>query len=305
MWKSSAAGRNADALYRPLRTPPSHARAARPLRLREHLSRSAPPPPPPAPGVESCGKSNFYGAFVLNRPVVLHAIDATPARWRGDAGSSPLGGASTAASSPSDLVKMSGAPDPLVDSQVAPPRGGFSYRRCRLVRHLACDAARRRRPGQPPPHAFPRPPEKRAADADAGPVGRPVQGPKVLGRADGVEDLVRDQTFVPANIRGVRRRPAAPKRKRPVSATTTSAPAQIHAAPAPAPAAARRGRRLLRVHGRRDAGAAGAGAVLIALLAFMRVLVWGECADPTVRCFGRGVRCRVRRSRNEGTGTER
>jgi len=58
----------------------------------------------------------------------------------------------------------------------------------------------------------------------------------VLGRADGVEDLVRDQTFVPANIRGVRRRPAAPKRKRPVSATTTSAPAQIHAAPAPAPA---------------------------------------------------------------------
>ena len=30
------------------------------------------------------------GAFVLNRRVVLHAIDATPARWRGDAGSSPL-----------------------------------------------------------------------------------------------------------------------------------------------------------------------------------------------------------------------
>ena len=30
-------------------------------------------------------KSKFYGAFVLNRPVDLHAIDATPARWRGDA----------------------------------------------------------------------------------------------------------------------------------------------------------------------------------------------------------------------------
>ena len=28
-------------------------------------------------------KSKFYGAFVLNRRVVLHAIDATPARWRG------------------------------------------------------------------------------------------------------------------------------------------------------------------------------------------------------------------------------
>ena len=35
-------------------------------------------------------KSKFYGAFVLNRRVVLHAIDATPARWRGGAGSSPL-----------------------------------------------------------------------------------------------------------------------------------------------------------------------------------------------------------------------
>ena len=42
-------------------------------------------------------KSKFYGAFVLNRRVDLYAIDATPARWRGDAGSSPLDGASTAA----------------------------------------------------------------------------------------------------------------------------------------------------------------------------------------------------------------
>ena len=48
----------------------------------------------------------FYGAFVLNRRVVLHAIDATPARWRGDAGSSPLDRARTAASLPrNDLVK--------------------------------------------------------------------------------------------------------------------------------------------------------------------------------------------------------
>ena len=31
-------------------------------------------------------KSKFYGAFI-------HAIDAMPARWRGDAGSSPLDGA--------------------------------------------------------------------------------------------------------------------------------------------------------------------------------------------------------------------
>ena len=33
-------------------------------------------------------KSKFYGAFALNRRVDLHAIDATPVRWRGDAGSS-------------------------------------------------------------------------------------------------------------------------------------------------------------------------------------------------------------------------
>ena len=45
-------------------------------------------------------KSKFYGAFVLNHRVVLHAIDATPARWRGDADSAPFDGASTAASSP-------------------------------------------------------------------------------------------------------------------------------------------------------------------------------------------------------------
>ena len=50
--------------------------------------------------LQTVWKSNFYGAFVLNRRVDLHAIDATRARWRGDAGSSPLDGASTAASSP-------------------------------------------------------------------------------------------------------------------------------------------------------------------------------------------------------------
>jgi hypothetical protein len=48
-------------------------------------------------------KSKFYGAFVLNHRVVLHAIDATPVRWRGDAGSSPLDRARTAASSPRNV----------------------------------------------------------------------------------------------------------------------------------------------------------------------------------------------------------
>ena len=48
--------------------------------------------------VDLCG-NQIYGAFVLNRRVDLHAIDATPARWRGDDGSSPLDGASAATSS--------------------------------------------------------------------------------------------------------------------------------------------------------------------------------------------------------------
>ena len=38
----------------------------------------------------TCVEIKIYGAFVLNQRVVLHAIDETPARWRGDAGSSPL-----------------------------------------------------------------------------------------------------------------------------------------------------------------------------------------------------------------------
>jgi hypothetical protein len=50
------------------------------------------------PAMTPVWKSKIYGAFVLNRRVVLHAIDATPARWRGDAGSSPLDRARTAAS---------------------------------------------------------------------------------------------------------------------------------------------------------------------------------------------------------------
>jgi hypothetical protein len=53
-----------------------------------------------------CVVIKFNGAFVPNRPVDLHAIDATPARWRGEVGSSPLDGASAATSSPrNDLVK--------------------------------------------------------------------------------------------------------------------------------------------------------------------------------------------------------
>ena len=50
--------------------------------------------------VTTVWKSKFYDAFVLNRRVDLHAIDATPARLRCGAGSSQLDGASMTASSP-------------------------------------------------------------------------------------------------------------------------------------------------------------------------------------------------------------
>ena len=42
------------------------------------------------PQYVSVWKSKCYGASVLNRRVDVDAIDTAPARWRGDAGSSPL-----------------------------------------------------------------------------------------------------------------------------------------------------------------------------------------------------------------------
>jgi hypothetical protein len=50
----------------------------------------------PLLGAALCGNQNCVRAA---RSVDLHAIDATPARWRGDVGFSPLDGASAATSS--------------------------------------------------------------------------------------------------------------------------------------------------------------------------------------------------------------
>ena len=58
--------------------------------------------------VDTCVEIKIYGAFVLNHRAVLHAIDATPARWRGDAVSSPLDRARTAASSPRKCTRHTG-----------------------------------------------------------------------------------------------------------------------------------------------------------------------------------------------------
>ena len=51
------------------------------------------PTPYPTPQPAPVWKSKFRRAFVPNRRVDLHAVDAASARWRGDAGSSPLDGA--------------------------------------------------------------------------------------------------------------------------------------------------------------------------------------------------------------------
>ena len=115
---------------------------------------------------------------------------------------------------------------------------------------------------------FPRPPEKRAAAptrARSGRRGR--RGPKVLGRADGVEgpgarspcagDLrAGEHTRCPAPASGAQagRRTT---RERDDDVGAGAAHHRWRAAPAPAPAAPVLGRRLLRVHGtckHRDAG---------------------------------------------------
>ena len=58
-------------------------------------------------------------AAVAAASVARHAIDAAPARRRGDVNSSPLDRARTAASSPrNDLEELSGAPDALVDFHI-------------------------------------------------------------------------------------------------------------------------------------------------------------------------------------------
>ena len=76
-------------------------------------------------------KSKFYSVFVLNHRVVLHAVDAMPARWRGNAGSYPLDRARSAASSRrNDLVKNCRAPDALVDFHTGPGTTSTSLMLC-------------------------------------------------------------------------------------------------------------------------------------------------------------------------------
>merc|ERR1712091_527662 len=76
--------------------------------------------------VAACVEIKIYAGRVLNHRVVLHAIDATPARRRGGANSSPLDRARTAASSPPDaLVDFhTGRGDALRGHGLVLPSGG-------------------------------------------------------------------------------------------------------------------------------------------------------------------------------------
>ena len=107
-------------------------------------------------------KSKFYGTFVLNHRIILHAIDATPARWRGDAGSSSLDRARTAASSPrNDLVKNCRvAPDALVDFHTGIDRLTMFLTNKNSIREVLLFPAMK-------PEASPPPPPPPGDDADA------------------------------------------------------------------------------------------------------------------------------------------
>ena len=80
--------------------------------------------------VSFCAETKFTGAFVMNSRVDLHAIDATPARWRGGVGSSPLDGTSAAMRSPRNDL----APDTLVDFHTGRTTCGGRRRASRVAR---------------------------------------------------------------------------------------------------------------------------------------------------------------------------
>ena len=117
--------------------------------------------------------------------VVLHAIDATPARWRGDAGSSPLDRARSAASSPrNDLVKNCRVHPThwLICTQVLAREDGLCKSR-RKVRCIDRTLRRRRRGGLRDLSARQ---DRRAAEYSVGAaLGEPHGGlPVSAGRAD-------------------------------------------------------------------------------------------------------------------------
>ena len=96
---------------------------------------ASPPPAPPGVGIVN----RCVGIKILRR-VDLRAIDATPARWRGGAVSSPLDGVST---------PRHRAPDVLIDFHTgrdpSPVRTGTAARRARVHGRDDALAERRRR----------------------------------------------------------------------------------------------------------------------------------------------------------------
>ena len=91
-------------------------------------------------------KSKFYGAFVLNHRVVLHAIDATPARWRGDAARDALVDFHTGAN---EAGARHARGEPLGVSRRVERRGGAERRGARGRRLRVAAAAERERAPDP------------------------------------------------------------------------------------------------------------------------------------------------------------
>ena len=101
----------------------------------------------------------------MNRRVVLHAIDATLARWRGDAGSSPLDGANTAAS-PEALVDFRTGRHPRVRKSSACLDLSTAWRAPAVVASIRARARRRRRSA--PRRLCRSPPSERAVRTTTG-----------------------------------------------------------------------------------------------------------------------------------------
>ena len=116
-------------------------------------------------------------AFVLNHRVVLHAIDATSARWRGDAGSSPLDRARTAASSPrNDLVKNCRVHPThwLISTQDETHLLLRDHRRGSLLRERrASSDSSRRSPAPRAPYLYPGAPARGPAASSSSPPPSP------------------------------------------------------------------------------------------------------------------------------------
>ena len=220
--------RGPPALRRPSRPPPPPRGAPSATRV----GRGRGPPPPPPRGVPPLRVPGAAGRLLL---LLEHRSPRPPP----PAGSRPSPGGPPAAPRTPRACAAAACGNqiftprhPLVVAAIAV--GSAAWRPAHLTHWLiSVRYGRRLLPGSSP-HAFPRPPEKPAATADAGPVEARPKGP-ATGRATASRRRATDLRA--GEHPRCRRRPAAPKRK-PRERHHHAGAGPIHAAPAPAPAPA-------------------------------------------------------------------